>query len=36
VTYVVEGETTASDVVLSSTEYVVPGRVTIGYVASGS
>ena len=36
VTYQVFGETSASDILLSSTEYVVPGRITINYIASGS
>ena len=36
VTYQVFGETTASDIALSSTEYITPGRITINYIASGS
>ena len=34
VTYQVYGEETASDIILSSTEYITPGRITINYVTS--
>ena len=36
VTYQVWGETTASDIILSSTEYITPGRITINYITSGN
>jgi hypothetical protein len=36
VTYQVYGEGGASDITMSSTEYLVPGRITINYVTTGS
>ena len=36
VTYIVEGESSAKDITLSSTEYFSAGRITVNYLTSGS